>query len=478
MCLGSTYHSHTHAAPHLPVAYGTALYDRHQPSTSFPHTLHGTTASLHPLARHVRCAVGVHEGRGRNTLCGRTELFVYTRFLTRLYRDNNKRFIMVSTRGGKRSTPKSKSPTPKKKTPVKKSKSPAPKKASAKKTVTKKSKSPAPKKKTPVKKSKSPAPKKASAKKAPAKKRAKTPPPAKKTPVKRKPSPPAKKASPPPRAKTPTPAKRTSAKPNASRSTSSEQSASPLPITAEQQFMYNNYYCLILGTCFMFPFLFAHVQPFIFSEDQVSKKMVDGVGNFGALLIALSYFNLYGGARAANLATANAGYALMYGVWAALNYNTQGKMATTCLFGFCAVLNIFGSYGQDTRPAGGSDSQKFVWFLASFLWTLDSIQNMINGSSKLTPGSSGLIVRMTAVCVMCACITALRSPPSDLGAGLAAQRQMFLIMIFNIAIVMKIFAVTDDGNLNFDIVAHVTAAAADMQVRLLAANFAVSWLLG
>lgn len=342
---------------------------------------------------------------------------------------------MVSTRNRKlksRTPPpkKKKAPAKKKKAPAKKSKSPAPKKKTPakkaraktpakKKAPAKKSKSPAPKKKTPVKKARAKTPPK---KKTPAKK-SKSPAPKKKTPVKKSPAP--KKA----RAKSP--AKK--AAPAKAAAAPVKSSGSPLPISTEQVWTITNY-------CFLSMLVVALVPDSFGITSKAHDFLIPGAASadlatftrFCTLLGLMGYTQLFGAAPQ-NKATACASMSFTFTLWTYIAYTQAGEKewGVIGLYGVLAVLNFFGGYGQNSIAADGTDSQKFIWYMASFLWTLTAIQDLITpgNAMDINRASNDNLVRMIALAVIAACSINSRSPPSDLAEGLKWQRVLFMLYI-------------------------------------------------
>lgn len=342
---------------------------------------------------------------------------------------------MVSTRNRKlksRTPPpkKKKAPAKKKKAPAKKSKSPAPKKKTPakkaraktpakKKAPAKKSKSPAPKKKTPVKKARAKTPPK---KKTPAKK-SKSPAPKKKTPVKKSPAP--KKA----RAKSP--AKK--AAPAKAAAAPVKSSGSPLPISTEQVWTITNYYFLSMLVVALVPDSFGITsKAHDFLIPGAASADLATFTRFCTLLGLMGYTQLFGAAPQ-NKATACASMSFTFTLWTYIAYTQAGEKewGVIGLYGVLAVLNFFGGYGQNSIAADGTDAQKFIWYMASFLWTLTAIQDLITpgNAMDINRASNDNLVRMIALAVIAACSINSRSPPSDLAEGLKWQRVLFMLYI-------------------------------------------------
>lgn len=225
---------------------------------------------------------------------------------------------------------------------------------------------------------------------------------------------------------------------------------------------------MVLGLLLAVPQSASFVQGYLFGADDMAT--------FGALAFCLAYNNLYG-VQYANVATANGSAAFMFAAWAGLNHNTGGQTTTTAAFALFAILNFFGAYGQDTRSASGSDSQKLVWYLSSFGWSLDSMKVLATGTASFTSlnGQTATVNRMTALLVLAACGSALRSPNADLGAALKSQRSMFLNYIILVGLVAPILGGSD--GLNLDVVSHLKGAANNDQLRAVFANWVVNWFL-
>ena len=339
---------------------------------------------------------------------------------------------MVSTRNRKlksRTPPpkKKKAPAKKKKAPAKKSKSPAPKKKTPakkaraktpakKKAPAKKSKSPAPKKKTPVKKARAKTPPK---KKTPAKK-SKSPAPKKKTPVKKSPAP--KKA----RAKSP-----------AKKAAPAEKVAAPVKssgrLLTEQVWTITNYYFLSMLVVALVPDSFGITsKAHDFLIPGAASADLATFTRFCTLLGLMGYTQLFGAAPQ-NKATACASMSFTFTLWTYIAYTQAGEKewGVIGLYGVLAVLNFFGGYGQNSIAADGTDSQKFIWYMASFLWTLTAIQDLITpgNAMDISRASNDNLVRMGALVVIAACSINSRSPPSDLAEGLKWQRVLFMLYI-------------------------------------------------
>ena len=383
---------------------------------------------------------------------------------------------MVSTRNRKlksRTPPpkKKKAPAKKKKAPAKKSKSPAPKKKTPakkaraktpakKKAPAKKSKSPAPKKKTPVKKARAKTPPK---KKTPAKK-SKSPAPKKKTPVKKSPAPkkaraksPAKKAAPAKEAAAPV-----------------KSSGSPLPISTEQVWTITNYYFLSMLVVALVPDSFGITsKAHDFLIPGAASADLATFTRFCTLLGLMGYTQLFGAAPQ-NKATACASMSFTFTLWTYIAYTQAGEKewGVIGLYGVLAVLNFFGGYGQNSIAADGTDSQKFIWYMASFLWTLTAIQDLITpgNAMDISRASNDNLVRMGALVVIAACSINSRSPPSDLAEGLKWQRVLFLLYILTPIVTPML-----SGNMK---VTESIKDVANMKgMQMIAFNFLASMLL-
>ena len=383
---------------------------------------------------------------------------------------------MVSTRNRKlksRTPPpkKKKAPAKKKKAPAKKSKSPAPKKKTPakkaraktpakKKAPAKKSKSPAPKKKTPVKKARAKTPPK---KKTPAKK-SKSPAPKKKTPVKKSPAP--KKA----RAKSP--AKK--AAPAKAAAAPVKSSGSPLPILTEQVWTITNYYFLSMLVVALVPDSFGITsKAHDFLIPGAASADLATFTRFCTLLGLMGYTQLFGAAPQ-NKATACASMSFTFTLWTYIAYTQAGEKewGVIGLYGVLAVLNFFGGYGQNSIAADGTDSQKFIWYMASFLWTLTAIQDLITpgNAMDISRASNDNLVRMGALVVIAACSINSRSPPSDLAEGLKWQRVLFLLYILTPIVTPML-----SGNMK---VTESIKDVANMKgMQMIAFNFLASMLL-
>lgn len=384
---------------------------------------------------------------------------------------------MVSTRNRKlksRTPPpkKKKAPAKKKKAPAKKSKSPAPKKKTPakkaraktpakKKAPAKKSKSPAPKKKTPVKKARAKTPPK---KKTPAKK-SKSPAPKKKTPVKKSPAP--KKA----RAKSP-------AKKAAKKAAPAEEVAAPVkssgrPLT-EQVWTITNYYFLSMLVVALIPDSFGITsKAHDFLIPGAASADLATFTRFCTLLGLMGYTQLFGAAPQ-NKATACASMSFTFTLWTYIAYTQAGEKewGVIGLYGVLAVLNFFGGYGQNSIAADGTDSQKFIWYMASFLWTLTAIQDLITpgNAMDISRASNDNLVRMGALVVIAACSINSRSPPSDLAEGLKWQRVLFLLYILTPIVTPML-----SGNMK---VTESIKDVANMKgMQMIAFNFLASMLL-
>ena len=383
---------------------------------------------------------------------------------------------MVSTRNRKlksRTPPpkKKKAPAKKKKAPAKKSKSPAPKKKTPakkaraktpakKKAPAKKSKSPAPKKKTPVKKARAKTPPK---KKTPAKK-SKSPAPKKKTPVKKSPAPkkaraksPAKKAAPAKEAAAPV-----------------KSSGSPLPISTEQVWTITNYYFLSMLVVALVPDSFGITsKAHDFLIPGAASADLATFTRFCTLLGLMGYTQLFGAAPQ-NKATACASMSFTFTLWTYIAYTQAGEKewGVIGLYGVLAVLNFFGGYGQNSIAADGTDAQKFIWYMASFLWTLTAIQDLITpgNAMDISRASNDNLVRMGALVVIAACSINSRSPPSDLAEGLKWQRVLFLLYILTPIVTPML-----SGNMK---VTESIKDVANMKgMQMIAFNFLASMLL-
>ena len=376
-----------------------------------------------------------------------------------------------------------------------KSRTPPPKKSPAKKQTTKKkSKSPAPKKKTPAKRAKTPkaAKKKTPAKKTPAKKKSKSPAPKKKTPAKRTKTPtkraksPAKKAkSPAKRAKSPakkakSPAKR--AKSPAKKATpkaapapkEAPKASSPLPLSTEQIWTLTNYFYLALFAVALIPDSFGlndKAHSFLIPGADTADK--DTFTRFCTMLGLFGYINL-SGARPQNLATACASMSFTFTLWTYMAYTQNGdkQWGVIALYGTLAFLNFFGGYGQDSIAADGTDSQKFIWGVASFLWTLTAVKDLITPSDAMdiNAASNANLVRMIALAIISACSINIRSPPADLADGLRSQRTFFLLYVITPMVLPML-----GGNMAVTETIKAVLKMKGMQMVLF--NFAASFLL-
>ena len=102
---------------------------------------------------------------------------------------------------------------------------------------------------------------------------------------------------------------------------------------------------------------------------------------------------------------------------------------------------------------------------------------LATGTASFTSlnGQTATVNRMTALLVLAACGSALRSPNADLGAALKSQRSMFLNYIILVGLVAPILGGSD--GLNLDVVSHLKGAAKNDQLRAVFANWVVNWFL-
>ena len=139
------------------------------------------------------------------------------------------------------------------------------------------------------------------------------------------------------------------------------------------------------------------------------------------------------GARPQNLATACASMSFTFTLWTYMAYTQAGdkQWGVIGLYGTLAFLNFFGGYGSDSIAADGTDSQKFIWGVASFLWTLTAVKDLITPSDAMdiNAASNANLVRMIALAVISACSINIRSPPADLADGLRWQRTFFMLYV-------------------------------------------------
>jgi hypothetical protein len=153
---------------------------------------------------------------------------------------------------------------------------------------------------------------------------------------------------------------------------------------------------------------------------------------FCTLLGLMGYTQLFGAAPQ-NKATACASMSFTFTLWTYIAYTQAGEKewGVIGLYGVLAVLNFFGGYGQNSIAADGTDAQKFIWYMASFLWTLTAIQDLITpgNAMDISRASNDNLVRMGALVVIAACSINSRSPPSDLAEGLKWQRVLFMLYI-------------------------------------------------
>jgi hypothetical protein len=153
---------------------------------------------------------------------------------------------------------------------------------------------------------------------------------------------------------------------------------------------------------------------------------------FCTLLGLMGYTQLFGAAPQ-NKATACASMSFTFTLWTYIAYTQAGEKewGVIGLYGVLAVLNFFGGYGQNSIAADGTDAQKFIWYMASFLWTLTAIQDLITpgNAMDINRASNDNLVRMIALAVIAACSINSRSPPSDLAEGLKWQRVLFMLYI-------------------------------------------------
>lgn len=194
---------------------------------------------------------------------------------------------------------------------------------------------------------------------------------------------------------------------------------------------------------------------------------------FCTLLGLMGYVSLFG-ARPQNLATACASMSFTFTLWTYIAYTQAGdkQWGVIGLYGALAFLNFFGGYGQDSIAADGTDSQKFIWYIASFLWTLTAIQDLItpSGAMDINAASNDNLVRMIALSVIAACSINSRSPPADLAEGLKWQRTLFMLYILT-PIVLPMLG----GDLG---VTKTIKDVANMKgMQMVAFNFLASFLL-